>query len=169
MTTTTTTRRGSSFRLWNARLDGDTLTRGQIRQFCNAIAPGYHGYYIGGNRTNLTPEDCRDLARKFSAHVHAYGGYKLEPEHTQFGLDWLRKDPKRAESLGITADMLDTFQGFRFVGWRIVRVNGLGLRALIVPIYRVLYGIGISSGNRPGKHSHDYFWSPWTQRAYEGV
>lgn len=153
------TMRGSSYRLWHKRLQGDTLTKGQITQFCNSIAAGYHGYYIGGHPTNLTPEDCRDLGDQFRTRVRAYGGYKLTPEHTQFGIDWLRKDPKRALSVGVTSDMLDTFQEFQFMGWEIAHINAFGVRANITPIYRVIAEDGET----------DYSWSPWQGRVYAGT
>jgi hypothetical protein len=143
---------GSSYKLWNKRLDGGVLTRGQITQFCNAIAAGYHGYYIGGHKTNLTPEECRLLGDKFRARVQAYGGYRLTPDHTEFGIEWLRRYPKRAESVGVTANTVAGFLGFRMVGWRVVRDNGV--RASIIPVYRVISRAG----------NVDYSWSPWIER-----
>jgi hypothetical protein len=145
---------GSSFNLWHNRLTTqDTLTRGQIRQFCNAIAAGSYGFEIGGNKTNLTPNECAILMDVFNART---SGYKLTPEHTRFGIEWLRKDPNRALSLGITQPMLDTFQGFRFVDVRIEDVGTWASRAIILPEYRVLSPHG----------NVDYSWSPWTQSAY---
>lgn len=146
---------GSSYKLWDKRLrESDTLTRGQIRQFCNAITAGALGYMIGGQRTNLTPDECVSLTQQFYERSQ---GYKLTRDHEKFGLEWLRTDTKRATSLGVTEQILDDFKEFRFVDTRVVSERNWGARAHIVPVYRVV------------THSGDeveYSWSPWQQEAY---
>lgn len=148
---------GTSRDLWLKRLKfKDTLSRGQCRQFGNAIVAGAAGYEIGGHKTNLTPEECTELETVFNNRcvVLSGGGYKLEPEHAAFGLEWLNRDRKRAAGLGVTADHLDTFEGFRFIGGEIL--DGWSgpawyARANVVPVYRVLSRAG----------TVDYWWSPW--------
>lgn len=149
--TTTEIKRGSSFKLWDKRLAGDTLTRGQIRQLCNAVAAGGLGYYIGGSTTNLTHEEARLLMDKFGARCRE-GGYGLERDHTKFGVEWLRLNGKK---VGITAEMLADFDSFRLVGVVVARSNGI--RAAIVPRYRVLFTNGSWV---------EYSWSPWQDKAY---
>lgn len=147
---------GSSYKLWEKRLrESDTLTRGQIRQFCNAVAAGAYGFIIGGHRTNLTPNECAQLMDTFAEKGR---GYALTKEHTKFGLEWLKADEKRALSLGITPNMVDTFIEFRFVDVRIedIRDSWVGSRANILPVYRFVSRAGIV----------DYYWSPWQQKAY---
>ena len=149
---------GSSYKLWDERLDGEVLTRGQIGQWCHAVASGAMGYRIGGHHTNLTEGECADLAMKFQRRCLDLdqGGYQLTKEQTDFGYDWLRTYDKRAQSVGITQEMLDTFSGFRFVDWKCVSVSDYGYWAQIIPIYRVLYQDG----------DVDYSWSPWQSKAY---
>ncbi len=149
---------GSSYKLWHKRLTkGDMLTRGQIIQFKNAIATGAKGFRIGGHNNNLTETECARLMDTFYDRCREIdgGGFKLTQEHTDFGLEWLRKDVKRAESIGVTTDMLDTFEEFRFVGARIVHINDWGY-STTVPIYRVLFERGYI----------DYSWSPWQGKVY---
>ncbi len=148
---------GSSYKLWDKRLrETDLLTRGQIGQYCRSIGAGAGGFEIGGARTNFTHDECVELARLFYDRCRAIdgGGFKLTTEHTEFGIKWLRT-AKRAESVDVTADMLDTFQGFRFTDVRIMDVNSWGW-ARVVPVYRVLSRAG----------TVDYFWSPWQAKAY---
>jgi len=146
---------GSSYNLWRKRLTGsDTLTRGQIRQFCNAVVAGSRGGFIGGARTNLTHEECGELETLFDNRVVVLGGFKLERGHTEFGFEWLTRDPRRALSLGVTPEHLETFEGFRFIRGEVVSNNGW--RALVVPVYRVLSGAG----------TIEYWWSPWQVGAY---
>lgn len=148
---------GSSHKLWTKRLtEGDLLTRGQIGQYCHAIAAGANGYIIGGARTNLTTDECLDLSVLFLRRVQANGGFRLTREQTEFGIDWLDKDRKRALSVGITSDVIDNFREFRFVGTRLVNFTPYG-RATFVPIYRVLFG---ATGHV------DYSWSPWQGKVY---
>lgn len=145
---------GSSFKLWSRRLEGTTLTRGQILQFCNAIAAGAYGFTIGGHTTNLTPHECALLMEQFGARVE---GYELTAEHERFGLAWLKANTRRAESLGISQDLLREFKAFRFVDTKIASISDWGPRAHIVPVYRVLTHTGVSV---------DYSWSPWQRTAY---
>lgn len=147
---------GSSYKLWEKRLrESDTLTRGQITQFCNAIAAGAYGFIIGGHRTNLTPSECTLLIAQF---IEKPRGYGLTPEHTRFGLQWLKADPKRARECGVSQKALDTFLEFRFVDVRVDQINDyyMGARATILPVYRVI-------SDAPYV---DYSWSPWQQNAY---
>lgn len=145
---------GSSYKLWDKRLrESDTLTRGQIRQFCNAIASGSYGFEIRGHRTNLTPTECAYLMDTFYERKN---GYKLIPEHTRFGLEWLKTDPKRALKCGVTDRMIETFKEFRFVGVRVGQISPLGHHAHMLPIYRVI-------SDEPYV---DYSWSPWQREAY---
>ncbi len=151
---------GSSFKLWDNRLDYDLLSRGQIAQFCNAIVAGSLGFLIGGHHTNLTEEECAILVDKFITRCEVLngGGYRLTEEQTDFGYEWLQAIPKRAESVGVTLDILDTFTGFRFVSWRVISYSTWVCRAQIIPVYRVLTSNdGLSV---------DYSWSPWQQKAY---
>lgn len=149
----------SSFKLWEDRLSQqETLSRGQIRQWCNAIVSGANGFRIGGARTNLTHEECAVLMDLFYARCGEIdgGGFKLTQEHTDFGLYWLRDKKARAEECGVTETMLDTFRGFRLVDYVIVSVSDYGYYAAIAPTYRVLYEGG----------QVDYSWSPWQTKAY---
>lgn len=148
---TTDIKRGSSFKLWDQRLDGDMLTRGQIRQLCNAVAAGGFGYMIGGHHTNLTHDDARVLMDKFGARCRE-GGYKLERDHEQAGLEWLWS---YGRNVGITPTMLEDFDSFRLVG--VVIAKDGPVRAHIVPRYRVLFKNGSWV---------EYSWSPWQDKAY---
>lgn len=154
--------RSSSFKLWDKRLDGDTLTRGQIRQFCHAVAAGGLGYEIGGAHTNLTPEETKILLSKFTRRLGELpgGGYKLTSEHSQFGLSWLRDNPRLARGAGIgeelLAEILATFSHFLFVG-TVISHEGGG-RVNILPVWRIFYG--------EGGEEIDYWASPWQQQAY---
>jgi hypothetical protein len=151
---------GSSFKLWDKRLNGDLLSKGQITQFCNAVVAGSCGYIIGGHHTNLTGEECIYLVDKFIDRCKTLNGagYRLTKEQTDFGYEWLRAIPKRAESVGVTRDILDVFTGFRFVDWEVIRYSTWSVRAQIIPVYRVLTSNdGLSV---------DYSWSPWQQKAY---
>lgn len=143
----------SSYKLWSERLEGDTLSRGQVTQFCNAIAAGAYGFIIGGHRTNLTAEECSKLMDQFYERGE---GYKLTSEHSEFGYQWLRDSEKRARACGVSEKALDTFKEFRFVGVKIVGINDFASRATIIPVYRVL------SDEPPV----DYSWSAWQSRAY---
>lgn len=147
---------GSSYKLWEKRLrESDTLTRGQIRQFCNAIAAGAYGFIIGGHKTNLTPHESAILMDVFAEKPRGYG---LTPEHTRFGIQWLKADRDRAARCGVTDRMIDTFLEFRFVDVKIesIRDSWVGSRANILPVYRVI----------SDAHPVDYSWSPWQQKAY---
>lgn len=155
---TTTEERSSSYKLWDKRLDGDTLTRGEIGQFCNAVAAGALGYEIGGARTKFTPEECTILFDKFTRRLGELpgGGYALTSEHTAFGLSWLRNNPRLARGVGIgdetLAEILQGFRAFRFVGVKV--------RRSIAPIWRVFY----VADQRV--QTVDYWASPWQQSAY---
>lgn len=145
---------GSSYKLWEKRLrTSETLTRGQITQFCNAVAAGAYGFMIGGHHTNLTSHECALLMDVFAEKTN---GYALTPEHTRFGIQWLRSDPKRAEECGIGQRVLDTFLEFRFVDVKVDRISDWGPRATILPVYRVI-------SDAPWV---DYSWSPWQKSAY---
>ena len=155
--TQTQMKRSSSFKLWDKRLrTEDVLTRGQITQFCNAIAAGAYGFVIRGYKTNLTSEECVTLLDTFDEKTE---GYELTTEHTQFGLEWLRAIPNRAESVGVTKEILETFIEFRFIDVQIdqIRDSWMGRTyANLLPVYRVMSEVG----------SIDYFWSPWQRGAY---
>lgn len=161
------TKRGSSYRLWNKRLDGDLLTKGQIQQWCQAIEPGAQGYMIGGAATNLTELDCVDLRAKFHERCGELdgGGYRLTPEHERIGLEWL-KSRGNAAKVGVPAEALRTFYGFRFRGGIVARVNEAGVRASFVPVYRVLYVVSDNGKNYGRNEFADYSWSPWQAKAY---
>jgi hypothetical protein len=165
-TETTTEKRSSSYKLWEKRLRGDTLTRGQIRQFCNAIAAGGLGYEIGGQRTKFTPEETATLLSMFTGRLSEIegGGYKLTAEHTEFGLAWLRDNPRLAERAGIKretlTEILATFREFRFVWVHEARRSmGSYREATIVPVWRIFYG-------EEEVKTVDYWAVPWQQDAY---
>lgn len=154
---------GSSFKLWSKRLtEEDTLSRGQIGQFCHAISAGARGYLMGGAHTNLTEHECSHLMDLFYDRCRELdgGGFKLTPEQTRFGVEWLNNDSKRAESVGVTPFILRRFVGFRFVE-TVSYSRGVYGHASTVPVYRVLY-------LDDGRHSIDYSWAPWQRNWAEG-
>lgn len=139
--TTIDAKTGSSFKLWNRRLDGDTLTRGQILQFCHSIAAGGMGYEIGGAKTNLTHDEASNLLAKFERRLDDNGGYRLTADHQAFGLNWLRDNPKLARAAGVPVEAVEGFLEFRWVDYVIVNENWYNGRGYvsIIPVWRVFY------------------------------
>lgn len=100
-------------KVWEDRIEGGIFSKGICQQFTSNIATQARGYMSRGKRSNLTEQDCRELA----ALLRARGGVKLESTHTEQGLTWLRRNGRKALGADFPLDeVLSLFDHFLYTG-----------------------------------------------------
>lgn len=158
----------SIYRTWLRRLGSGTITQAEARQYVQAVIPLASGLPPSGRRTNLTVEEAQALGAIFRDDGLQLN---LTPEHTQKGLDWLRKygsralvqhsyldhgDPNPAPPLPFPTNLLTSFSRFTFNGCGYVRSKEFGGRQYVtdaLPVWRVHFG--------EGTPTIDYYCGPW--------
>ncbi len=148
-------------RTWVKRLEGDTLTRGQIMAFKNTVAPLAAGHSIW-KRTNLTEREARALRALWHRRIGLADVYRLEPAHDEFGRIWLGENWSRVWNRFNPPDDLFEFSQvatedtFRFVGLVKVWTNDYANTVGYSPIYATRYFTRNGS-----EHRFTYHWEPW--------
>lgn len=147
MTTATATR---SFKTWTNRIESGVFTKSQCNQFSSAVARIAQGMNPHGKEIVLTAEEAEKLVEAIHEH-----GVRLTDEHTQQGLDWLRKYGQKV--LDLPSDALDLFSHFSYHGG--VETYGPYDNGSL-PLWR----INLSDGR-----AIDYYNAAWQGRPGEGL
>lgn len=75
------------YKKWVSRLATGTLTHSEVRQWSQAVVPIALGLPQRGRDTNLRQDEAADLLHR----IEYIGGVGLTDEHTEKGLQWLRR------------------------------------------------------------------------------